>query len=170
MRADFFDFRPEFKLMIAGNLKPQIRVVDDAMRARVVLVPWEVSIPKANQVVDFVERFLQPEWPSILRWMLDGLEAYLHEGLAVPASVSAASEECVTGEDWRLLWLSEECRTDDRNLPRPAANCGPRGVNGRTMRSNPSARNGACPTGSSPRFQKSRGPPYRTSLSRHRSH
>src|SRR4029077_1191921 len=32
MRQDFFDFKPQFKLIIAGNHKPGLRSVDEAIR------------------------------------------------------------------------------------------------------------------------------------------
>jgi len=32
MRQDFFEFRPTFKLFIAGNAKPGLRRVDEATR------------------------------------------------------------------------------------------------------------------------------------------
>jgi len=34
MRQDFFEFTPQFKLMIVGNRKPVLRNVDDAARRR----------------------------------------------------------------------------------------------------------------------------------------
>ena len=34
MRQDLFEFVPQFKLVIAGNHKPQLRNVDEAMRRR----------------------------------------------------------------------------------------------------------------------------------------
>ncbi len=34
MRDDFLDFRPAFKLFIAGNHKPSLRSVDEAIRRR----------------------------------------------------------------------------------------------------------------------------------------
>jgi putative DNA primase/helicase len=34
MRQDFFEFTPQFKLVIAGNHKPAIRTIDEAMRRR----------------------------------------------------------------------------------------------------------------------------------------
>ena len=39
MRQDFFEFRRTHKLMVAGNHRPAIRVVDEAMRRRIHLVP-----------------------------------------------------------------------------------------------------------------------------------
>jgi putative DNA primase/helicase len=34
MRQDFFEFLPQFKLIIAGNHKPGLRSVDEAIRRR----------------------------------------------------------------------------------------------------------------------------------------
>lgn len=45
MRQDFFTFTPTFKLFIAGNHKPALRAVDEAIRRRFHLIPFEVAIP-----------------------------------------------------------------------------------------------------------------------------
>ena len=42
MRQDFFEFVPTFKLLIAGNHKPSLRSVDEAIRRRLHLIPWNV--------------------------------------------------------------------------------------------------------------------------------
>ena len=39
MRQDFFEFTPQFKLVVAGNHKPAIRTIDEAMRRRLHLDP-----------------------------------------------------------------------------------------------------------------------------------
>ena len=45
MRQDFFEFMPQFKLVIAGNHKPGLRSVDEAIRRRFHLFPFTVTIP-----------------------------------------------------------------------------------------------------------------------------
>ena len=45
MRQDFFEYTPVFKLVIAGNHKPDLSTVDEAMRRRLILVPFTVTIP-----------------------------------------------------------------------------------------------------------------------------
>ncbi|MFN7882906.1 MAG: phage/plasmid primase, P4 family, partial [bacterium] len=44
MRQDFFEFTPQFKLVVAGNHKPSIRNVDEAMKRRLHLIPFTVTI------------------------------------------------------------------------------------------------------------------------------
>ena len=58
MRQDFFDFVPTFKLFIAGNHKPRLGSVDEAMRRRLLLVPFTVQIPPAER---------DPSWPRSCR-------------------------------------------------------------------------------------------------------
>lgn len=43
MRQDFFEFTPQFKLLIAGNHKPGLRSVDEAIRRRFYLIPFTDS-------------------------------------------------------------------------------------------------------------------------------
>ena len=66
MRRDFFEYRPQFKLTIIGNHKPSLRNVDDAVRRRFNIVPFEF---KPNPVDPHLEDKLRAEWPGILRWI-----------------------------------------------------------------------------------------------------
>src|SRR4051812_40017420 len=75
MRQDFFEFRPQFKLMVAGNHQPVLRVVDEAIKRRFNLLPFEVTMPTAERDPDLTEK-LKAEWPAILRWSLDGCLAW----------------------------------------------------------------------------------------------
>jgi putative DNA primase/helicase len=63
MRGDFFDFKPQLTLMIAGNNQPSFRGVDEALRARVVLVPFTVTIPPEKRDPDLGEK-LKAEAPG----------------------------------------------------------------------------------------------------------
>src|SRR5262249_11806274 len=49
MHHDFFDFRPSFKLLIAGNYKPVLATVDAAMKRRLIMVPFCVQVPRDEQ-------------------------------------------------------------------------------------------------------------------------
>ena len=89
MRQDFFDFTPMFKLFIAGNHKPRLSSVDEAMRRRLLLVPFTVQIPVAERDPD-LPRKLQAEWPAILRWAVDGCLEWRQTGLAPPQIVRDA--------------------------------------------------------------------------------
>jgi putative DNA primase/helicase len=70
MRGDFFDFTPSFKLFIVGNHKPRLSTVDEAIRRRMLIVPFTVEIPPEQRDPKLPEK-LKSEWPAILRWCIE---------------------------------------------------------------------------------------------------
>ncbi|OGS32965.1 MAG: hypothetical protein A2218_10285 [Elusimicrobia bacterium RIFOXYA2_FULL_53_38] len=108
MRQDFFDYKPQFKLIIAGNNKPSIREVDEAMKRRLHLVPFTVTIPPAKRDQLLQERLLK-ERDGILRWALEGCMEWQRIGLKPPACVVSATEEYLDSEDALGRWLDETC-------------------------------------------------------------
>jgi putative DNA primase/helicase len=111
MRQDFFEYVPQFKLMIAGNHKPGLRSVDEAIRRRMNMIPFSVTIPKEERDAQLAEK-LQKEWPGILQWMIDGCLAWQDDGLAPPAAVTTATSEYLEGEDIIKAWLDDCCKLD----------------------------------------------------------
>lgn len=110
MRCDFFDFVPKFKLFIVGNHKPVLDNVDEAMRRRMLLIPFTVQIPPSERDPDLTEK-LKAEWPAILRWMIDGCLEWQKVGLAPPNIVTEATEEYFGDQDVIGQWL-DECTED----------------------------------------------------------
>jgi putative DNA primase/helicase len=108
MRQDFFEYIPQFKLLIAGNHKPMFRNVDEAIRRRVKLVPFTVTIPEAERDKDFSKK-LTPEWPGILRWMIDGCLLWQHDGLNPPDVVKHATDSYLTGQDDLQHFIDDAC-------------------------------------------------------------
>lgn len=110
MRQDFFEFTPCFKLMIAGNHKPRLRTIDEAIRRRFHLIPFAVTIPPENRDTDLSAK-LRKEWPAILRWMIDGCLAWQRDGLNPPKAVIDATNEYLEEEDAISSWISDKCET-----------------------------------------------------------
>jgi putative DNA primase/helicase len=113
MRCDFFEFVPEFKLVIAGNHKPGLRSVDEAIRRRLHLVPFTITIPENERDPGLAEK-LRAEYPAILRWAIEGCLAWQREGLKPPTAVRDATDDYLSGEDAIGRWIEEHCVTDDR--------------------------------------------------------
>jgi putative DNA primase/helicase len=107
MRQDFFEYRPQFKLWIVGNHKPGLRSVNEAIRRRFLLVPFNVVISPEERDKDLTEK-LKAEWPGILSWMIAGAVEWQHIGLAPPTVVTDATAAYLESEDAVSLWL-EEC-------------------------------------------------------------
>lgn len=108
MRQDNFDFAPCFKLVLAGNHKPSLRHVDEAMRRRLRLVPFTVTIPK-NRRDRRLQAKLMVEAPSILAWAIDGARAYYESGLDDPRAVMEATSGYFDDEDSIQAFLQEKC-------------------------------------------------------------
>jgi putative DNA primase/helicase len=106
MRQDFFEYQPQFKLMIAGNHKPALRSVDEAIRRRLHLIPWSVVIPAAERDKELPDK-LRPEWPGILHWMVQGCLRWQKIGLAPPKAVADATDAYIEGEDAFTNWIEE---------------------------------------------------------------
>jgi putative DNA primase/helicase len=110
MRQDFFDFVPTFKLFIVGNHKPRLSSVDEAMRRRLLLVPFTVQIPPVERDPE-LPRKLGAEWPAILRWCIDGCLEWQRVGLAPPAIVRDATDAYFADHDTLQQWL-DDCTHD----------------------------------------------------------
>lgn len=106
MRGDFFQFQPRFKLMLAANHRPGLRNVDEAMRRRLRLVPFTVTIPPERRDPHLFDA-LAGEAGGILAWMVAGCLAWQREGLNAPARVMEATDDYFAGEDSFACWLSE---------------------------------------------------------------
>jgi len=108
MRQDFFDYTPHFKLVIAGNHKPSIRNVDEAMKRRLHLIPFTVTIPPDRRDGKLTEKLLQ-ERDGILAWALEGCLLWQQSGLKQPQSVMDATEEYFEAEDAMGRWIEDRC-------------------------------------------------------------
>lgn len=113
MRQDFFEYVPQFKLIIAGNHKPSLRSVDEAIRRRFHLIPFTVTIPPQERDLDLAER-LKAEWPGILQWMIEGCRQWQERGLDPPELVRAATAAYLESEDTFAAWLDECCDREPR--------------------------------------------------------
>jgi putative DNA primase/helicase len=114
MRQDFFEYWPTHKPIMAGNHRPMLRLVDEAIRSRLNLIPFTVTIPEAERDPELSEK-LKAEGPEILRWMIEGCLAWRKEGLgAPPAAVREATNDYFHSQDTLSHWIDE--RTESRTL------------------------------------------------------
>ncbi len=111
MRQDFFEYTPQFKLIIAGNHKPGLRSVDEAIRRRLHLVPFTVTIPPGERDVELPGK-LKAELPGILVWMMQGCVDWQQRGLAPPEAVTSATATYLEGEDALAAWIDDNCERD----------------------------------------------------------
>ncbi|WP_441256781.1 phage/plasmid primase, P4 family [Bradyrhizobium sp. 482_C4_N1_1] len=89
---DFFEFRPDFKLVFSGNHKPKISGVDHGIWRRINLVPWPTKIQRhERRPMAEVMGELWPERSGLLNWLVAGAIDYLNNGLNPPDEVINAT-------------------------------------------------------------------------------
>nr|MBA3324637.1 hypothetical protein [Paracoccaceae bacterium] len=108
MNRDFFEFMPTFKLAVAGNHRPRLTGVGEAMRRRMHLIPFTVTIPPERRNKRLLEDLLE-ERDGILAWMIAGHSDWRAEGLAPPAVVLQSAEEYFDDEDMVSQWIDACC-------------------------------------------------------------
>jgi putative DNA primase/helicase len=110
MHKDQFEYAPQFKPWISGNHRPRLRSVGKAMRRRVRMVPFNVTIADDERDREFAAK-LKPEWPGILQLMINGCLEWQKSGLAPPAAVEKATDAYFAAEDGYADWIADRCET-----------------------------------------------------------
>jgi P4 family phage/plasmid primase-like protien len=106
MCKDPFEFEPSHTLVLMGNSKPGLRAVDTAIRARIHLVDFAVTIEADKRDTQLSEK-LAVEYGGILAWAIKGCVKWQRIGLAPPTCILEATETYLDGEDHFGLWLGE---------------------------------------------------------------
>jgi len=110
-----YTFYPTHKLILMGNHKPDIKGTDEGIWRRVHMIPFLVTIPKAEQRPRHeVMAEFQAEAAGILNWAIRGLLESRDIGLCPPAQVVEATAEYREESDQFGTFLAE-CTTKDIN-------------------------------------------------------
>lgn len=121
LHQDFFEFDPQFTLIVSGNHKPVIIGNDDGIWRRIHLVPWNEQISK-DEVDKQLPRKLLQEAPGILRWAVEGALDFLNSrGLHPPREILDATQEYREEEDPVGSFIRNACDVtgDDRDQEKP---------------------------------------------------
>lgn len=112
MRQDYFEFRRTHKHLIFGNNRPMLRVVDDALKARLHVVPFKANFSGDAGDPDMPNK-LRAEAPQILQWLIDGHELWAEEGtLRRCTAVQEETDRYFDSQSTPDLWIEECCIRD----------------------------------------------------------
>lgn len=106
MRRDNFTYIPQFKLTIVGNHAPVMHNVDEAMRRRFRIVPFDRKPTTPDRRL---EEKLREEWPQILAWMVAGCLRWQEHGLSHPQAMSDATKAYFEAQDVFGQWIESCC-------------------------------------------------------------
>jgi putative DNA primase/helicase len=115
MRQDFFEYMPQFKLFIIGNHKPSLRTVDEAIKARMQMWPFDVVIPPAERD-KMLEEKLKAERPGILAKIIDGCMEWQRIGLKPPQCVIEKTAEYMQDQDSVAEWFNDCIELDAKGF------------------------------------------------------
>jgi putative DNA primase/helicase len=101
-----FTFTPSHTVLLLTNHKPRVPDDSPAIWRRVLLIPFNVTIPEADRDPAIDEK-LAREYPGILRWIVEGALAYQREGLNPPHEVRVATASYREQEDAFAAFLDE---------------------------------------------------------------
>jgi len=85
----YFDFRPQFTLLLVCNDDIRFSLEDDAMWERIKRIPFPFTIPKADQDTRLQTVLRDPEMggKALLAWAVEGCLLWQREGLMEPQAV-----------------------------------------------------------------------------------
>ena len=108
MRRDPFEFRPQAKLVIAGEHKPTLRQVNAGFQRRMILVPTK-AVPEKDRDPALPQK-LKAELPGILTWALEGAREYFEDSQSlgeIPGEWKAAAGDYYSEQDTIEAWFAE---------------------------------------------------------------
>lgn len=108
MRQDFWQFTPTHTVFLSTNHRPEVRGTDLGIWRRLRPIPFEVTIPEAEQDHALPQK-LRDELPGILRWIVEGCLLWQAEGLIAPAEVTQAAEDYREDMDVLAPFIDEWC-------------------------------------------------------------
>ena len=106
-----FEYKPQFKLFLAANHSPIVQADDDAMWRRILIVPFDASIPASRQDKNLSHQ-LHAELPGILAWAVQGRLAFQRDGLNPPTEVKLATSACRENQHSIYGFVKSQCDLD----------------------------------------------------------
>ncbi len=108
MREDFWEFDPTHTVFLGTNHRPEVRGTDHAIWRRLKLIPFDVTIPEAEQDKTLPET-LRSELRGILAWVVRGCIEYQRYGLGEPERVKDATKGYRSDMDPLEAFIDECC-------------------------------------------------------------
>lgn len=90
--GDETDIEKTFVIWLVTNRKPLISGTEDAIWSRIIDIPFKHTVPEKEQDVHLFDKFKQ-EKDGIMCWIIEGLQDYMVNGLAIPEEITNAADE-----------------------------------------------------------------------------
>jgi P4 family phage/plasmid primase-like protien len=105
---NYFELKPQCKLVLVTNYPPHVPAGDDALWRRLKVVPFVATVPEDERIPGLADKLLAEESSGILNWAIAGCREWQAAGLKEPPEVTAAISEYRTSEDLIANFLADE--------------------------------------------------------------
>jgi putative DNA primase/helicase len=103
-----FTYRPQFKLWMSTNHKPEIPDGSEAIWDRLRLIPFTQRFVGKDADTSLPDK-LREELPGVLAWAIRGCVEWVRGGLGTSAAVDAATAEYRSETDVTQRFFADEC-------------------------------------------------------------
>ena len=115
LHENSFEYRPQFKIFMNTNHRPQVNDQTLFLSGRLKVIPFDRHFAENQQDKNLKRYFAQPEHLSaVLNWCLLGLRKLQLEGLREPECIRAAVEGYRADSDW-LDQFMQDCLIPETN-------------------------------------------------------
>ena len=110
MYGNDFNFVAGFKMLILGNHRPQLTSIDEAIRRRFKITPFNSDF--SNRQDNSLSETLDREGEHVLRWLLDGHLKWYQAGRKLPKcdAIERELEDFLSSQSTVKNWV-DECLT-----------------------------------------------------------
>ena len=117
LHREFFTFKPQYKIILATNNKPEIKGGSHGTWRRLHLIEFGVKFgadghPRAGKKDEIIAE-LKSEASGILNWLIKGFTNFRKEGLKQPQAVEQATQHYREDQDPLIEFLNSNCIIDE---------------------------------------------------------
>jgi putative DNA primase/helicase len=113
LHQEWFDFTPEYKLVLFTNFRPKVDGSDGAVWDRIRLIPFRVSFAEREDAELDIK--LAAEAEGILAWLIEGCLEWQDSGLGGCDAVDRATAAYRTENDAVGRFVDDCCELDDEH-------------------------------------------------------
>ena len=107
--------RQTHTLILFTNHLPRVGSTDSGTWRRLIVVPFNATIPPNTGVQNYADTLAREAGPAILAWAVEGAVNFVRNGfkLDIPDVVEEATEEYRQREDWLNNFIGERCTKEE---------------------------------------------------------
>lgn len=105
------DITPSHSIVLFTNHLPRVGSTDNGTWRRLIVVPFNATIPIQEGIANFGEVLAQEAGPAILSWAIEGAVNFAQDQykLDIPDAVAESTKEYREREDWLSNFIGERC-------------------------------------------------------------